>query len=70
MTYKFNANFGIGTFSISTALAKGLSHLDGNYEWKDLAAFFNVINISKPEFIGLSWLPINIKMQRGYQNND
>lgn len=70
IVYKFHANFGIGAFSISTALAKGVSHLEGNCEWKDLAAFFNVINVSKPQFIGLSWIPLDINMQRGYKYND
>lgn len=50
-----SANFGIGSFSVSTALAAGFSHIQGNYEWKDLAHTFNVVNTQSTEFVGMSW---------------
>lgn len=56
LSFRFPANLGPGTYSISTALHTKDTHISKNYEWKDLALIFNVINTSKPEFIGTSWL--------------
>lgn len=60
----FNANFGIGTYSIQTALVSTDSHLVNNYEWRDLATVFNVVNISKPHFAGTSWMDPVIEINR------
>lgn len=56
VAFRFPANLGPGTYSISTALHTRDTHVGKNYEWKDLALVFNVINASKPEFIGTNWL--------------
>ena len=32
------------------------THLVNNYEWRDLALVFNVININKPTFVGVAWI--------------
>jgi len=55
--FKFQVNLGIGTYSVTTALHAADSHLVANYEWKDLALIFQVININKPQFEGMVWLP-------------
>ncbi len=52
----FNANLGSGTYSIQTALASSETHMDNNYEWRDLALVFEVVNMSKEHFSGCSWL--------------
>jgi len=52
----FNANLGSGTYSIQTALASTETHIKNNYEWRDLALVFNVVNINKPHFAGCNWL--------------
>lgn len=52
----FLANLGPGTFSIVTALTRTDNHIEKNYEWRDLAYIFNVININKPHFAGLAWI--------------
>jgi len=51
----FPANFGAGSYSIQTALVDQNSHLSANYEWRDLALVFNVINIDKAQFAGCLW---------------
>lgn len=53
---QFPANLGPGTYSVVTALTSSDTHLERNYEWRDLALIFNVINISKPNFSGLAWI--------------
>jgi lipopolysaccharide transport system ATP-binding protein len=52
----FFASLGVGSYSISTALAPGESHLEYNYEWKDLGLVFNVLNVAKNQFVGSTWI--------------
>lgn len=58
----FPANFGPGTYSIQTALVSTDTHLVNNYEWRDLALIFTVVNGSKPHFAGTAWIPSTIKV--------
>ena len=62
LSFKFHANLGPGTYSVATALHSKDTHISKNYEWKDLAMVFNVINTSKPEFIGSNWLSPTIEI--------
>lgn len=52
----FDANLGPGSYSIATALHQSDSHIACNYEWRDLALVFQVINLSKPSFVGSAFL--------------
>jgi lipopolysaccharide transport system ATP-binding protein len=52
----FPANLGPGNYSVQTALVSTDTHLVNNYEWRDLALVFNVINIDKPTFVGVAWI--------------
>lgn len=52
----FSASLGPGTYSVQTALVGSESHLVNNYEWRDLALVFSVVNISKPPFAGCAWM--------------
>lgn len=58
----FPANLGPGTYSIQTALVSNDSHLVNNYEWRDLALVFNVVNINKSHFAGCAWIDPIIKI--------
>jgi len=58
----FPANLGHGTYSIQTALTSSDTHLENNYEWRDLALVFNVVNINKPHFEGCAWIDPQIKI--------
>ena len=53
----FAANLGPGTYSVAIALHTSDTHIVQNYEWRDLALVFNVINIDKEFFVGVAWLP-------------
>jgi lipopolysaccharide transport system ATP-binding protein len=55
--FKFQANLGIGSYSVTTALHSAESHLVANYEWKDQALIFQVVNSNNPQFEGVAWLP-------------
>lgn len=56
----FIAALGEGNYSIAVALHTTDAHLIKNYEWRDLALVFTVINDTKLKFIGSSWLPPKI----------
>jgi lipopolysaccharide transport system ATP-binding protein len=53
---KFSANLGSGTYSVQTALHSIDTHLVNNFEWRDLALVFNVINMKKNYFVGCAWI--------------
>ena len=61
---RFEANIGPGNYSISTALVSTNTHMEDNYEWKDLALIFNVQNNNKHTFAGVAWIPPLIKVER------
>jgi lipopolysaccharide transport system ATP-binding protein len=55
--FRFPANVGHGSYSISLSLHDSDSHLGKNYEWRDRAIVFNVVNVDKQHFVGMTWLP-------------
>jgi lipopolysaccharide transport system ATP-binding protein len=57
LSFNFEANLGPGSYSISVALHAEDNHIGRNYEWKDRALIFTVINIGEDKFIGVSWIP-------------
>ena len=61
----FQANLGVGSYSIQTALVDADTHLSANYEWRDLAFMFNVINVNKRHFAGTCWLEPKIIIKEG-----
>ena len=63
-TIAFPANFGVGSYSIQTALVDRDTHLTANYEWIDLAVVFNVVNIDKTFFAGVIWNEPTIRIEK------
>lgn len=57
LEFGFPANLGIGSYSVTTALHDGDTHVAANYEWRDLALVFNVVNINRSSFVGINWMP-------------
>jgi lipopolysaccharide transport system ATP-binding protein len=60
----FPANLGPGSYSIATALVSSDTHLVNNYEWRDLALVFTVVNTDREHFIGCAWLDPSIDIAR------
>lgn len=60
----FHANLGPGSYSVQTALTSTDTHLVENYEWRDLALIFNVVNKSRPYFAGCAWLEPEITISQ------
>lgn len=54
--FAFAMNLGPGTYSVSTAIVSTDTHLVNNYEWRDLALVFTVMNMHRPHFEGTAWI--------------
>jgi lipopolysaccharide transport system ATP-binding protein len=62
--FAFPMNLGPGTYSVATAIVSTETHLVNNYEWRDLALVFTVMNMRRPHFEGSAWLDPAIDIQR------
>ena len=62
--FRFVASLGPGSYSVAVALHSTESHIVNNYEWRDLALVFNVVNMSRPAFVGNAWLPPDVVIKR------
>ncbi len=62
--FTFAANLGVGSYSVATALVSTDTHLVNNYEWRDLALVFNVMNLCRPHFEGSTWIEPTIHIER------
>jgi len=62
--FAFPANIGPGSYSVTTALTSTETHLGDNYEWRDLALIFTVVNLNRKSFVGSSWLEPQIEIIR------
>ena len=58
----FVANLGIGSYSIATALHNRETHLTANYDWRDLALVFKVVNAGNKQFNGCNWIQPEISV--------
>jgi lipopolysaccharide transport system ATP-binding protein len=62
--FSFVAALGPGSYSVAIALHSTDTHVINNYEWRDLALIFNVVNMSRPNFVGNAWLPPDVIVER------
>ncbi len=60
----FRAALGPGSYSVAVNLSDSRDHLANNYEWRDLALVFNVVNHDLDEFMGLVWIPPRISIEK------
>jgi lipopolysaccharide transport system ATP-binding protein len=62
--FAFPMNLGPGSYSVATAIVSTDTHLVNNYEWRDLALVFTVMNMRRPHFEGSAWLDPAIDIER------
>lgn len=62
--FAFPMNLGPGSYSVATAIVSTETHLVNNYEWRDLALLFTVVNMRRPYFEGSAWLDPAIDIER------
>jgi lipopolysaccharide transport system ATP-binding protein len=61
--FSFPANLGEGSYSIAVAAHDSETHITRNYEWRDLAVVFKVLNTRLPRFVGSAWLPTTVDIE-------
>ncbi|MCP3709233.1 ABC transporter ATP-binding protein [Paraburkholderia sp. CNPSo 3274] len=59
--FEFLANLGVGSYSVAVALHTGNAHIANNYQWRDRALVFNVVNIKMENFVGVAWIPTTVR---------
>jgi len=59
--FEFMANLGVGSYSVAVALHTGNAHIANNYQWRDRALVFNVVNIKMENFVGVAWIPTTVR---------
>jgi lipopolysaccharide transport system ATP-binding protein len=57
----FDLNVGEGSYSLTVGLHGDSTHVARNYEWRDRALVFSVLNTSQAPFVGVAWLPPQIR---------
>lgn len=62
--FSFPANLGPGSYSIATALTSTETHLGDNFEWRDLAHLFLVVNSNRKTFDGCNWIEPTVEVTR------
>lgn len=63
LRFAFPANIGEGSYSVAIAAHDAETHISRNYEWRDLALVFKVVNTDKPRFVGSAWLPVSVDIE-------
>jgi lipopolysaccharide transport system ATP-binding protein len=62
--FRFDVALGPGSYSVAIALHSSETHVIDNFEWRDLALVFNVVNMSRQSFVGSAWLPPDLVIER------
>lgn len=68
--FTFDASIGAGDYTIAIALMATQNMMDDCFEWRGPAMIFSVVNTSQPPFIGHSWLPPSLSVNRIYDRTD
>jgi len=63
---EFQANLGVGSYSVHCSLIETESHVEKNYHWIDRAKVFEVVNENKPLFVGCAWNDLKFKIEKLY----
>jgi lipopolysaccharide transport system ATP-binding protein len=61
--YEFPVALGPGHYSIALALHTQDTHIEHNYEWRDQALHFEVVNHQHDEFVGIAWLNPTLRLE-------
>jgi lipopolysaccharide transport system ATP-binding protein len=57
-------NLGPGTYTLTVAVHSGAGHLVDNYDWWDKVIGFEIVPGPEPHFIGSTWLPVRLHVER------
>jgi len=59
--FTFVARLGPGSYSVSTALHGAATYTGDNFEWRDFALVFDVVNAGASNFVGVAWMPPSVE---------
>ncbi|EGG32443.1 ABC transporter ATP-binding protein [Paenibacillus sp. HGF5] len=62
VSFYFNANLGVGTYSITVAAHAGNSHINDNYDWWEHSSTFQVIAGTESKFVGVNFLSVKAEI--------
>jgi lipopolysaccharide transport system ATP-binding protein len=62
--FEIPLNLGTGTYTLTVAVHSDATHLVDNYDWWDKVIAFEIVPGSQPPFIGTTWLPIRLHVER------
>ena len=65
LSFSFRANLGLGSYAVTTALHMAETHVVKNFEWRDLALVFTIVNVNRQQFVGVNWLPPQVELENG-----
>ncbi|WP_120994224.1 ABC transporter ATP-binding protein [Stutzerimonas urumqiensis] len=65
--FRFPANIGPGTYSITLALHSHAGHIERNYAWQERALMFEIVNRSQHEFSGVAWLKVESECETHHE---
>ena len=60
----FMMNLGVGSYAVHCSLVENESHIYKNYEWRDGAFVFEVINADKEIFVGCMWNKMDFNIEK------
>ena len=60
----FLANLGIGNYAVHCSLVEDGNHTEKNFEWRDGAFVFDVVNVDKNTFIGCMWNEMDFNIEK------
>lgn len=59
--FSFGLTVGEGSYSVAIGLHGDDTHVARNYEWRERALIFSVVNTSVESFVGVAWMPPEIR---------
>ena len=62
--FEIPLNLGTGTYTLTVAVHSDATHLVDNYDWWDKVIAFEIVPGPEPAFIGTTWLPIRLHVER------
>jgi lipopolysaccharide transport system ATP-binding protein len=63
ITFKIKLNLGLGSYSLTLASHSRSSHVEDNHDWWDNSIIFEMIPANHYQFVGVSYLPIEVFSQ-------
>lgn len=64
LRFEFPLNIGVGRYTLTVALHRGIFHSETCYHWIDNVCFFEVTGFKNEIFVGLAYLPTDFYLEK------